>query len=133
MRLIHRVPFSPQEIESYRQLTFENVTRGLKYLLDAMEDMDLQVLEENVAYVAMVEGAEDLRDGEPFPKEFHQPLKSLWEDPNVQKAYARGNEAALPEKCAAISFSQLTSSDLRLVCSTFTRHSTACSIRSTSR
>ncbi|KAF8868088.1 heterotrimeric G-protein alpha subunit, GPA2-like protein [Mucidula mucida] len=97
MRLIHRVPFSPQEIESYRQLTFENVTRGLKYLLDAMEDMDLQVLEENVAYVAMVEGAEDLRDGEPFPKEFHQPLKSLWEDPNVQKAYARGNEAALPE------------------------------------
>ncbi|KAF9009128.1 heterotrimeric G-protein alpha subunit, GPA2-like protein [Hymenopellis radicata] len=97
MRLIHRVPFSPQEIESYRQLTFENVTRGLKYLLDAMEDMELQVLEENVAHVAMVEGAEDLRDGEPFPKEFHQPLQSLWDDPNVQKAWARGNEAALPE------------------------------------
>ena len=99
MRLIHRVPFSPQEIESYRQLVFDNLTRGLKYLLDAMEDMELEVDEENLKYVEIIENARDLRDGEPFPMEFYNPLKSLWEDPNVQKAWARGNEAALPEKC----------------------------------
>ena len=98
MRLIHRVAFSPQEIESYRQLTFDNLTRGLKYLLDAMEDMELQVEEENVKYIEIVEEARDLRDNEPFPMEFYEPLKSLWADPNVQKAWARGNEAALPEK-----------------------------------
>nr|UYO72602.1 heterotrimeric G protein alpha subunit [Flammulina filiformis] len=97
MRLIHRVPFSPQEIESYRQLVFDNLTRGLKYLLDAMEDMELEVDEENLKYVEIIENARDLRDGEPFPMEFYNPLKSLWEDPNVQKAWARGNEAALPE------------------------------------
>ncbi|RDB27427.1 Guanine nucleotide-binding protein alpha-2 subunit [Hypsizygus marmoreus] len=97
MRLIHKLPFSPQEIESYRQLTFENLTRGLKYLLDAMEDMELKVSEPNISYVDLIENASDLRDGEPFPMEYYQPLKSLWEDPNVQKAWERGNEAALPE------------------------------------
>lgn len=98
MRLIHKVPFSPQEVETYRQLTFDNLTRGLKYVLDAMEDMDLKVSEENMQYLSLIENASDLRDGEPFPMEFYQPLKSLWEDPNVQRAWERGNEAALPEK-----------------------------------
>lgn len=98
MRLIHKVPFSTQEIESYRQLVFNNITHGLKYLLDAMEDMNLVVLEENQAYVQLVEDAQDLRDSQPFPEEYHEPLQRLWEDPNVQKAWERGNEAALPEK-----------------------------------
>lgn len=98
MRLIHKVPFSPQEIESYRQLVFENLTRGIKYVLDAMEDMDLKVSEDNLQYLDLIENASDLRDGEPFPPSFYTPLKSLWEDPNIQKAWSRGNEAALPEK-----------------------------------
>ncbi|KAK0204246.1 heterotrimeric G-protein alpha subunit, GPA2-like protein [Desarmillaria ectypa] len=97
MRLIHRVPFSPQEIESYRQLTFDNLTRGLKYVLDAMEDMDLKVSEDNQKYLEVIEDARDLRDAEPFPMEYYEPLKSLWNDPEVQKAWQRGNEAALPE------------------------------------
>jgi guanine nucleotide-binding protein subunit alpha, other len=98
MRLIHRVPFSPAEIESYRQLVFNNLTHGLKYLLDAMYDMDLKVSEHNMQYLDLIEDARDIRDDEPFPLEFYEPLRSLWNDPNVQKAWARGNEAALPEK-----------------------------------
>lgn len=97
MRFIHKLPFSPQEIESFRQLTFDNLTRGMKYLLDAMEDMDLKVAEENLPHIDLIENATDLRDGEAFPIAYYQPLKSLWEDPNVQKAWERGNEAALPE------------------------------------
>ncbi|TBU48722.1 heterotrimeric G protein alpha subunit 4 [Dichomitus squalens] len=97
MRLIHRVPFSSQEIESYRQLIFNNLTHGLKNVIDAMEDMELEVSPENQDLVPIVEDASDIKDGEPFPTEFHDVLKRLWEDPNVQAAYARGNEAALPE------------------------------------
>ncbi|TFK64229.1 heterotrimeric G-protein alpha subunit, GPA2-like protein [Pluteus cervinus] len=97
MRVIHKVPFSQQEIETYRQLTFDNVTRGFKYLLDAMEDMDLKVSEENQAHIEMIDNALDLRDGEPFPPSYYEPLKALWADPGVQKAWSRGNEAALPE------------------------------------
>ncbi|KAG6830262.1 hypothetical protein H0H87_008652 [Tephrocybe sp. NHM501043] len=97
MRLIHKLPFSPQEIESYRQLVFDNLTSGMKYLLDAMEDMDLKVSEDNIPHVDLIENASDLRDGEAFPMAYYEPLKALWEDANVQKAWERGNEAALPE------------------------------------
>jgi guanine nucleotide-binding protein subunit alpha len=89
MRLIHKVPFSNQEIETYRQLVFDNLTRGMKYLLDAMDDMDLKVSEDNVQYLDVIENARDIRDGEPFPMSYYDPLKSLWEDPSVQKAVTR--------------------------------------------
>ncbi|KAF8168516.1 heterotrimeric G-protein alpha subunit, GPA2-like protein [Crassisporium funariophilum] len=97
MRLIHRIPFSTSEVEHYRQLVFDNLTRGLRYLLDAMEDMDLKVSEDNLQHLDLIDGTRDIRDGEPFPESFYQPLKSLWTDANVQKAWERGNEAALPE------------------------------------
>ena len=98
MRLIHSVPFSAQEVESYRQLVFNNLTHGLKYLLDAMEDMELTVSDDNLPHVQLVEDAVDLKDGEPFPTTYLEPLRSLWQDPAVQKAWERGNEAAIPDK-----------------------------------
>ncbi|KAJ6608845.1 heterotrimeric G protein alpha subunit 4 [Mycena sp. CBHHK59/15] len=99
MRLIHRVPFSAAETESFRQLVFDNLTRGFKYLLDALPDMALELPDtpEMQADVLAVEEAEDLRDGEPFPERFLGILERLWADDVVQSAWARGNEAALPE------------------------------------
>ncbi|OCH94181.1 heterotrimeric G protein alpha subunit 4 [Obba rivulosa] len=97
MRLIHHVPFSAQEVESYRQLVFNNLTHGLKYVLEAMEEMSLEVTEDNKQYVQMIEDAVDIKDGEPYPEDYLEPLKKLWEDSGVQKAWERGNEAALPE------------------------------------
>jgi len=105
MRLIHRIPFSPQEVESFRQLVFNNLTHGLKYLLDAMEDMDLVVSRENRLHIELIEGANDLRDGEIFPQHFYEPLRQLWNDAGVQRAWERGNEAALPEKYAFLLYS----------------------------
>lgn len=98
MRLIHKVPFSTQEIENYRQLVFNNLTFGLRYVLEAMEDMELEVADDNVKHLEMLADVTDLSDGEPFPASFLEPLKALWADVNVQKACSRGNEAALPEK-----------------------------------
>lgn len=98
MRLIHKVPFSTQEVEGFRQLVFNNLTQGLKYLLDSMEDMELEVSPQNAQFVELITEAEDLRDGEAFPESFYEPLRRLWSDENVQKAWDRGNEAALPEK-----------------------------------
>ncbi|KAF8177581.1 heterotrimeric G protein alpha subunit 4 [Mycena galopus ATCC 62051] len=43
MRLIHRVSYPPQETESFRKLVFANLTQGLKYLLDALPDMMLEL------------------------------------------------------------------------------------------
>lgn len=111
MRLIHRVPFSAQEIESYRQLVFNNLTHGLKYLLDAMEDMNLEVSEENVSLLPLIDEAQDIRDGQPFPMEYLDPLRRLWSDINVQKAWDRGNEAAAPEKYVVRAILAPTSAD----------------------
>lgn len=98
MRLIHRIPFDHREVEMYRQLIFNNLTRGMQALLESMDDMDLKLSPENQEYIDMIENAADLCDGEAFPMSFYEPLKSLWLDTNVQKAWERGNEAALPEK-----------------------------------
>ncbi|KAI1788645.1 guanine nucleotide binding protein, alpha subunit, partial [Ganoderma leucocontextum] len=37
--------FSPQEVESYRQLIFINLTRGLKCVIDSMKDMGMLVVD----------------------------------------------------------------------------------------
>lgn len=98
MRLIHDVHFSPSEIETYRQVAFDNITRGLRVLLEAMEDMEIEVEEANRPHVELIHSAPELKGGEPFPQEYYEPLKSLWQDPNLQKGLERGNEAAIPEK-----------------------------------
>src|SRR5258705_12602707 len=98
MRFIHKVPFSSQEIENYRQLVFNNLTFGLRYVLEAMEDMELEVADDNVRHLEMIAEVTDLSDGEPFPARYLEALKALWADVSVQKACSRGNEAALPEK-----------------------------------
>lgn len=100
MRLIHRVPFSSEEIENYRQLVFNNLTTGMAYVLEAMEDMGLEVAEQNLPFVDIIRNARDTQPYQPFPRMYYEPLKSLWEDKAVERTYERGNEAALPEKYA---------------------------------
>ena len=94
---MHKVPFSPSESVHYRQLVFDNLIRGLRYLLDSMEDMDLKISEENLPHWNLIDGVRDIRDREPFPINYYEPLKALWNDPNVQKGWAQRNEAVLPE------------------------------------
>ena len=100
MRLAHGLPFSSHEIESYRQLIFLNLTQGLKRVIDAMESMELEVSPEICHLVPILNAARPVGYCERFPIEYHDVLKRLWEDPSVQAAYARGHEAALPDKCA---------------------------------
>ncbi|KAH9966681.1 heterotrimeric G-protein alpha subunit, GPA2-like protein [Russula dissimulans] len=97
MRLIHHVPFSPHEVESFRQIIWNNVTHGVKDVLDSMEDMGLKVSAENRVHVELIEKADDIRDVEAFPQGFFWSLNALWNDKGIQQAWGRGNEAALPE------------------------------------
>ncbi|KAH8827083.1 guanine nucleotide binding protein, alpha subunit [Flagelloscypha sp. PMI_526] len=99
MRIIHKLPWTAGEIESYRQLVYENLTSGLKTVLDAMDIMDIEPSKEVTenGWVKMIEQAQDLKDGQAFPLEYLDVLSGLWKDPSIQQAIARGNEAALPE------------------------------------
>ena len=98
MRLIHGVSFSPSEIEHHRHVIFENLTRGLRCVLEAMKDMDLLPQPKNLRYAEMIQHAVGIQDGEPYPSEYCEPLKCLWSDPNIQNALRCGNEVVLPEK-----------------------------------
>jgi guanine nucleotide-binding protein subunit alpha len=40
----------------------------------------------------------DIAEEEPFPANYFEPLRLLWNDAGVQAAHRRGNEAAVPEK-----------------------------------
>lgn len=97
MRVIHRISFTPEEIESYRQLIFRNLTRGLDLVIDEMENTGLEVSPELRDLIYFPRYAQDVRDYERFPVIYLDVLKRLWEDHNVQAVYARENEAALPD------------------------------------
>ncbi|KAJ7065873.1 heterotrimeric G protein alpha subunit 4 [Mycena amicta] len=47
MRLIHNMAFTSQETEHFRRLIFDNLTRGLKSLLDALPDLKLELVAES--------------------------------------------------------------------------------------
>ena len=99
MRLIHNARFSSQEIEFYRQLAFSNIVHGMKMLLESLDDMDLQISEDMEERARLLEDPPDVKDGAPFPQDYYQPLKALWQDDTIQRAWRRGNEVALPDKC----------------------------------
>lgn len=97
MRLIHKVPFTESELEHYRQLIFLNITAGMKAVLDAMDELGIPLSVDKTEAAELVITGHDLKDGEPFPIEFLEPLRSLWEDPTVRTGYERGNEVSLPD------------------------------------
>lgn len=54
MRLIHKVPFNAQEVETYRQLVFNNITQGFCVVLEAMEDLELKLADENLVRRSLI-------------------------------------------------------------------------------
>ncbi|CAE6430744.1 unnamed protein product [Rhizoctonia solani] len=97
MRILCNDQFTPQEIESYRQLVFNNIIRGAVMLVDALPVMKLQLSPENERFAETLRSINDLRDGEVYPKELLQPLQDFWGGAGAQEGWSRANEVALPE------------------------------------
>ncbi|KAJ7692695.1 heterotrimeric G protein alpha subunit 4 [Mycena rosella] len=98
MRLAGGVPFSTQEIESFRQLVFDNLTGELRHLLDSFADLSMHFPDALSADAEIILRVKDLRDREPFPMECLDALTRLWKNLTVQQAVRRGNEVASPEE-----------------------------------
>lgn len=90
-------PLTPSALADYRQLVFINVVQGMKLIIDAMDAWEMSTSADNREYITLIDNALDINEGEPFPSVYVEGLTSLWKDPEVQKAYERGNEMALPE------------------------------------
>ncbi|KAJ7061245.1 heterotrimeric G protein alpha subunit 4 [Mycena amicta] len=61
MRIIHNVPFTPEEKEQFRHIVFDNLTRGLLTILEALPDLEL-ALPLEAGYSAAGVYPEDLDD-----------------------------------------------------------------------
>lgn len=48
MRLIHKVGFKPEEVESFRQLVFNNLVHGMRLVLEAMAIFQIGIDEANL-------------------------------------------------------------------------------------
>lgn len=94
MRLIHHIPFTPEEREHYRRLVFANLVQGMKCILDAIEEWGGQ-FEHN--FLDIFVAFPDIAAGEPFPPSYFEPLRLLWNDSAVQSAFRRGGNFAVPE------------------------------------
>lgn len=104
LRVLRGQPFSPDDIETIRQLIFWNLAGGARGLCGAVEDMGITVSENVRSHLEATQDMYDLRDGEPFPKDLLEHLKALWVDPSLQKAWKQGNGTALSEKYASSLF-----------------------------
>ncbi|KMU77198.1 guanine nucleotide-binding protein alpha-1 subunit [Coccidioides immitis RMSCC 3703] len=98
MRIIHAGGFPEDERRQTRAIIYSNMIVAFKILLDIMEAEGIefeaadtksfaQVIEETEADVESDEAFTDLN--------VRQAMKSMWADPGVQKAVAKGHEFAL--------------------------------------
>jgi guanine nucleotide-binding protein subunit alpha len=98
MRLIHDIPFTPREIETYRHVIFDNLTRGMLLLFEAMAEMEIPIPDRISAHREILSHAPEIQDRQPYPPEFKDIILAVWNDPDIQAVWQRAAEAALPEK-----------------------------------
>lgn len=48
MRVINSIPWTPTEIESYRQIIWDNLIEGMVKIREVMEELSIQTSDENV-------------------------------------------------------------------------------------
>lgn len=97
MKLIYtKEGISRSEKEEWRVIIFNNLLDGLRMIVDAMEEMGIELEYENTSHhLPVIMQEKDLRPFEAIPIEYLRAFKDLWQDPGLQKAVLRGNEFAL--------------------------------------
>lgn len=96
MRLIHTSGFTDEERDQYRTIIFSNMLVSMRTMLEAMELLGIPLeLEENDQYIDLLIDDHEISDGDPMPRDFLEPFKSMWADAGIQTVARRGNEYAL--------------------------------------
>ncbi|KAG2195934.1 hypothetical protein INT46_010907 [Mucor plumbeus] len=96
MRLIHASGFKASEREGFRIVVFFNVFSTIQTLLEALEVLNLELTDPiSKDYASLFLDTPSLEENQPFPEIYHEPLKHLWNNENIQIACKRGNMFAL--------------------------------------
>lgn len=93
MKIIHLDGFSQAERLEYRNIIFSNVVGSIIVLLEAAENMGLQIQEDNKPIKERIMH-EDYFTGELTPS-IAEDIKKVWSDPAIKTVFGRSNEFQL--------------------------------------
>lgn len=90
-------PFTPKEVEAFRQIIFSNMIDCMMLIREIMEDeaFDLDCPEDITQLFDEVQLAGNVSEGDPYPSRYFYVLQRLWNDSEVQKALRIGYQFAL--------------------------------------
>ncbi|KAI7817300.1 guanine nucleotide-binding protein subunit alpha [Gamsiella multidivaricata] len=98
MKLMHASGFSLPEREAFRGFVFSNMVGAMQAILGAMEDHNVALgYPENQKYIQVFTITPRIASGAPYPPQYQQALKALWNDPSVQQVYHLGHTYALAD------------------------------------
>ncbi|KAJ7624459.1 G-protein alpha subunit-domain-containing protein [Roridomyces roridus] len=104
MRMIYNLPFSSSEIEHWRQIIFDNMTRGMHYIMEELIDRGLEVPIAHRLEAALMEELYDIGEDEPFQMDYVNAFHTLWNVPVIRAAVQDAmGECAFPENLAYFS------------------------------
>ncbi|KAI9803060.1 MAG: hypothetical protein M1833_001130 [Piccolia ochrophora] len=96
MKLIYASGFSRAEREDCRSIIFSNLNSAFKVILEAMDDMDIQLENpQNQQFAELIHLEHELAVKESFPMQYLRAFDSLWHDAGIKQAIVKGNEYAL--------------------------------------
>ncbi|KAG2219889.1 hypothetical protein INT45_001634 [Circinella minor] len=89
MKLINASGFDDSERESFRMIVFSNVISIMQTLLEVVDQLDIPLELETSTEDAdiILKDVPSIDKGQPYPSYYFEPLKRLWTDPGIQKAY----------------------------------------------
>ncbi|KAF9580453.1 hypothetical protein BGW38_002901, partial [Lunasporangiospora selenospora] len=98
MKLLHASGFSSAEREAFRGFVFSNMVGAMQSILAAMEDHHIQLTHrENERYLSVFATTPRVANGSPYPPQYREALKALWQDPSVRQVYQLGHTYALAD------------------------------------
>ncbi|GHJ84591.1 hypothetical protein NliqN6_0993 [Naganishia liquefaciens] len=100
MRLLNKRPYDQEERESYKEIIFSNTLQSMKALLKGAFELGYVVQPANQSRFDLVMAEVARMEGSSFTEELADAVQKLWEDPEIQKAYAKRNELQLNDSAA---------------------------------
>lgn len=101
MKLIHDGGFTNEEREAYREIIFSNSLQSIHVLLEAMENLDIPLSDQNnQGYFDFIMDQPQQIDHFSMPPEVTRAIKALWQDEGVREAHRRRNEFQLNDSAS---------------------------------
>ncbi|GAB5588845.1 hypothetical protein Unana1_03745 [Umbelopsis nana] len=101
MRVIHAHHFTDEERETFRGVVFDNIIVSMQIILEAMEVLGIALENnQNTDFFLIFRDIPTIARGCPYPSHLLDPIKTLWADKGVQKAFSYGSSYALDDNAS---------------------------------